>query len=245
MLKTSASTVTGAPSRLECIPPPFGLLRRSAGKLAIRRAQDFAAVLKTAIPLASPHRRLRMAAAGGVKGGGAMRKRGGAGVAAAVVSVVALVAATAAWAGPSSRQVQILDNCDGPSFNAVIGPGTCNRSGGLTFQKFFAALSKGGASSWRFSPGQLKVEAGGTITARNRGGEFHTFTPVAAFGAGCIAALNGPLGLTPVPECDIPGILETTGVVPGASLTTDSLGAGTQPFQCLIHPWMKTTVSAG
>jgi hypothetical protein len=43
-----------------------------------------------------------------------MRKRRGAGIAAAVVSIVALVAATAAWAGPSSRQVQMLDNCDGP-----------------------------------------------------------------------------------------------------------------------------------
>ena len=174
-----------------------------------------------------------------------MRKRRGAGVAAVVVSVVALVASTVAWAGPSSRQVQMLDNCDGPSFNAAIGPGTCNRNGGLTFGKFFAALFKGGAPSWRFSPGQLNVEAGGTVTARNTGGEFHTFTRVAAFGGGCIAALNGPLGLTPVPECDIPGIIPTTGAPPGGSVTTGSLGAGTHRFECLIHPWMRTTVSAG
>jgi plastocyanin len=174
-----------------------------------------------------------------------MRKRRATGVAAAAVSIVALVATTVAWAGSSSRQVQMLDTCDGPSFNAVIGPGTCNRNGGLSFGQFFAALSRGGAPSWRFSPGQLKVGAGGTVTASNRGGEFHTLTPVAAFGGGCIAALNEPLGLTPVPECGIPDIFETTGAAPGASVTTGSLGAGTQRLQCLIHPWMRTTVSVG
>jgi plastocyanin len=167
------------------------------------------------------------------------------GLVAAGVSVVALVAAAVAWAGPGSRNVQILDNCDGPSFNAAIGPGTCNRNGGLSFEQFLGALSRGGAPSWRFSPGQLKIDAGGTIAAVNRGGEFHTFTPVAAFGGGCIAALNGPLGLSPVPECAIPGILGATGAGPGASVTTGSLAAGTQRFMCLIHPWMRTTVTVG
>jgi len=174
-----------------------------------------------------------------------MRKKRGAGVLAAAVSVVSLVAAGVALAGPSSRQVEMLDNCDGPSFNAAIGPGTCNRNGGLSFGQFFAALERGGAPSWRFSPEQLKVEAGGTITAVNRGGEFHTFTPVAAFGGGCIDELNEPLELSPVPECGIPGILGTTGAGPGASVTTGSLTAGTQRYLCLIHPWMKTTVEVG
>jgi hypothetical protein len=77
-----------------------------------------------------------------------MRRKREAGVAAAVVSVVALVAAAVAWAGPSSRHVQVLDSCDGPSFNATIGPGTCNRNGGLSFEQFFAALERGGAPSW-------------------------------------------------------------------------------------------------
>ena len=170
--------------------------------------------------------------------------RRGAGVALAVVSV-ALVAAAVAWAGPDSRQVEMLDNCDGPSFNAAIGPGTCNRDGGLSFEQFFGALSRGGAPSWRFSPGQLNVDVGGTIMAPNRGGEFHTFTPVAAFGGGCIDELNGPLGLSPVPECGIPGIFGTTGAGPGEAVTTGALAAGTQRFMCLIHPWMRTTVSVG
>ena len=166
-----------------------------------------------------------------------------AGLAAAGVCVVALVAAAISWAGPGSRQVQILDNCDGPSFNAAVGPGTCTRSSGLTFQKFFAALARGGAPSWRYSPGQLKLDAGGTITAHNRGGEFHTFTRVAAFGGGCVAPLNAALGLTPVPECAIPGILATTGAAPGGSVRTSPLAAGTYRFQCLIHPWQKATVT--
>jgi len=174
-----------------------------------------------------------------------MRRRRKAGAAAALVSVVALVAVAVAWAGPGSRQVQILDSCDGPSFNAAIGPGTCIRNGGLSFEQFLGALSRGGAPSWRFSPGQLELEAGGTITATNRGGEFHTFTPVAAFGGGCVPELNEPLGLTPVPECGIAGIFATTGVAPGSSLTTGPLAAGTQRFICLIHPWMRTTVSIG
>ena len=52
-----------------------------------------------------------------------------------------------------------------------------------------------------FAPGQLSLDAGGTLAARNRGGEVHTFTEVATFGGGCIEALNDLLGLTPVPEC--------------------------------------------
>src|SRR5687767_11167159 len=121
-----------------------------------------------------------------------------AGLGAAGVCLIALVVATVASAGPSTRTVLMLDNCDGPSFNAAVGPGTCTRKGGLTFQKFLGALARGGAPSWRFSPGQLKLNAGGRITAPNRGGEFHTFTRVAAFGGGCIAELNAGLGLTPV-----------------------------------------------
>ena len=174
-----------------------------------------------------------------------MERRRRAGVAAVGICALALVATAVAWAGPDSRQVQILDSCDGPTFNAAIGPNPCIRNGGLSFDQFLGALERGGAPSWRFSPGELKLNAGGTITANNVGGEFHTFTLVAAFGGGCVDELNGPLGLTPVPECAIPGIFGATGVVPGASLTTDSLTPGTKRFMCLIHPWMKTTVTVG
>ena len=105
-------------------------------------------------------------------------------------------------------------------------------------------MAKGEAPAWRFAPERLKLDAGGTITGVNRGGEFHTFTEVAAFGGGCVPELNEVLGLTPVPECAIPGIFGATGTPPGASLTTQPLAAGTHRFICLIHPWMRTTAEA-
>jgi hypothetical protein len=168
----------------------------------------------------------------------------------AVVSAVGamlavLVAATVAWAGADHRTVQILDDCDAETFNAVLGEGACVKDGDVTFDEFIGQLlAKREAPAWRFSPGHLKLDAGGTITASNRGGEFHTFSEVAAFGGGCVPELNELLGLNPVPECATPDIFETTGVPAGGSLTTGALTAGTHRFMCLIHPWQRTTVQA-
>jgi plastocyanin len=166
------------------------------------------------------------------------------GILAALALVATLVPVNGASADSSVRRVQILDACDPATFNAAIGEGTCVRKGGgVKFEKFINQLiTKGEAPAWRFSPGQLKLDAGGTITARNRGGEFHTFSEVAEFGGGCIPEINELLGLEPVPECEIPNIFATTGVPPGASLTTAPLAAGEHLFQCLIHPWQRTTV---
>jgi plastocyanin len=145
----------------------------------------------------------------------------------------------------------MLDNCDGPSFNAALGPGSCVRSGGLTFDRLIARLlEKGTVESWRFSPERLSIDVGETITAVNRGGEGHTFSEVASFGGGCIEELNALLGLTPVPECaGFPGppggpFFFANFAPPGDSVTTAPLAAGTHRFLCLIHPWMKTTVTA-
>ncbi len=168
----------------------------------------------------------------------------------AALAIGALTVATMAWGGASSRQVQMLDNCDGPTFNAAVGSGTCVRNGGLTFQKFVARLmEKGAVESWRFSPEKLAIDAGGTITAVNRGGEDHTFSEVEEFGGGCISQVNQLLGLSPVDECDgfpgPPGIefFVATLAAPGASVTTAPLPAGTHRFLCLIHPWMRSTVT--
>ena len=170
----------------------------------------------------------------------------------AALAIGALTAATIAWGGASSRQVQMLDNCDGPTFNAALDdPTACSRNGGLTFDKFIAALlERGAVESWRFSPNQLSVDAGGTITAVNRGGESHTFSEVEEFGGGCIQEVNDLLGLEAVDECagfpGPPGILffVSTLAAPGESVTTEPLAAGTHRFLCLIHPWMRTTVTA-
>jgi hypothetical protein len=166
----------------------------------------------------------------------------------AVGAVLALLSVPGmASAGADHRTVQILDACDPETFNAAIGPGTCVRKGGgVTIDHFIGQLlTKGEAPAWRFSPPQLKLDAGGTITARNRGGEFHTFSEVAAFGGGCIAELNVLLGLQAVPECaGFPGIFEDTGVPPGGSLETEPLAARVHRFMCLIHPWQRTTAEA-
>jgi plastocyanin len=168
----------------------------------------------------------------------------------AVLALGVLVTATVAWAGSGSRQVQMLDNCDGPSFDAELGEGACVRNGGTTIEKFVARLLETGAvEAWRFSPEKISLDAGGTITAVNRGGEEHTFSEVAQFGGGCIDEVNALLGLSRVPECASfpapPAILLflSTLAGPGDSVTTAPLGPGTHRFMCLIHPWMQTTVT--
>lgn len=163
-------------------------------------------------------------------------------LASALVLVLALASLTFA-AAPHMR-VTAKDACDGPSFNAIIGPGTCARSGGVTFEAFVGQLTAmGEAPGWRFAPEAATLANGGSIDAYNQGGEFHTFTEVAAFGGGCVPFLNGLLGLSPVPECAIPGILGSTGIAAGGELDGAPLSSGTHRFQCLIHPWMRTTIT--
>ncbi|MFL5756851.1 MAG: hypothetical protein ACJ77N_11195 [Chloroflexota bacterium] len=171
-----------------------------------------------------------------------------------VACLFLLLLAPASVLGASShRTVVMRDACDGPSFNAPppagIGPGTCARNGGVTLGKFVDQLhAMHRAPAWRFAPSQMKLASGGTVTATNRGGEFHTFTEVANFGPGCVDFLNVAIGLPAgqlAPECAIPGIFGATGAGPGGTVTTDALGTATHKFQCLIHPWMRTTVNVG
>jgi len=158
---------------------------------------------------------------------------------------LALSAASTTTAASSHRQVQVLDDCDPASFNAALeNPNACVKSGGTTFDEFIGQLvTMGRAPAWRFAPAQMKLATGGSIDAYNRGGEFHTFTEVANFGGGCVDVLNQILGLTAVPECANAGVLfATTGIAPGGELEGAPLPSGTHRFECLIHPWMRTTV---
>jgi plastocyanin len=167
---------------------------------------------------------------------------------AGLVALLLLVPTAGSSAASTTRQVQILDDCDPATFNAAIGPGTCIKDGTTTFSEFIAQLlAQGRAPAWRFAPAQLTLDAGGTLAAHNRGGEDHTFSEVANFGGGCIAALNELLGLTPVPECaGFPGgAFAATLVRPGATVTTAPLPPGIHRYECLIHPWMQTTVTVG
>jgi len=158
---------------------------------------------------------------------------------------LALSAASTASAASSHRQVQVLDDCDPASFDAALNdPNACVKSGGTTFDEFIGQLvTMGRAPAWRFAPAQIKLATGGSIDAYNRGGEFHTFTEVANFGGGCVDILNQILGLTAVPECANAGVLfATTGIAPGGELEGAPLSSGTHRFECLIHPWMRSSV---
>ena len=164
---------------------------------------------------------------------------------AAAVVVTGFAVSTAGGA-PAERSLQVLDDCEPTSFNAAIGPGTCVKDGTVTFGEFIGQLVEmGRAPAWRFAPDHTTLAAGGTLVASNRGGEDHTVTEVAAFGGGCVPALNAVLGLTPVPECAIPGLFIATEIAPDGTLVSGPLAAGTHRFMCLIHPWMRATVEVG
>jgi hypothetical protein len=166
----------------------------------------------------------------------------------ALALVTVLAFGSVALAKADHRRVSLIDNCDAASFNAALGPGACvRRGGGTTFERLIANLIATGTDhSWRFSPGDVKLAAGGSIAAVNTGGDIHTFTEVEAFGGGCVDEINALLGLTPVPECAEfgPAIFGLTGVDPGATRETAPLPAGTHLFMCVIHPWQQTTVVA-
>ena len=161
-----------------------------------------------------------------------------------VALVLVLATASVAMGAAGERRVVMLDACDGPTFNAAIGGPVCDRAGGVTFDKFVAQLIRfGEAPAWRFAPESLAVATGGGIEAYNGGGEAHTFTEVEAFGGGCVPDLNMILGLTPVPECSDPALFGSTLVLPGDELEVENLASGTHLFECLIHPWMRSTVT--
>jgi len=172
-------------------------------------------------------------------------------VAAAIVLLTGAmpVAATSGTASssPTARHLNMLDDCDAVSFNAVIGPGTCTRADpGTSFQDFIGQLlATGQAPAWRFSPTSLQLSAGASIVAFNKGGEDHTFTEVANFGGGCVQVLDNLLGLSPVPECGNPALFPGTLVEQGDSLQPAPLAPGVHLFECLIHPWMRATVTVG
>jgi hypothetical protein len=144
------------------------------------------------------------------------------------------------------RTIEILDICDSASFNAVLGPGTCVRAGqrNLTFQQFIAQLDNiHTVPSWRNAPGVVHVAVGTQLVSTNYGGEAHTFTEVAAFGGGVVDQLNR-LSNNPVPAPECLTLQPTDFIPPRGTQTDDVDAAGTELYQCCIHPWMRTTVHA-
>ncbi len=188
------------------------------------------------------------------------------GFAAAGVLAVAGLAGTAQASGGSSlRQVDIRDRCDEASFNAAIGPGSCeyapgsNPRGRITFEEFGTQLNKvdNGDDHWRFDQADRTVNQGEALTlaVHNEGGEFHTFTRVggdtgiATDTGGCVPPIF--LGLERAPADPAVCTAQLTpapsgsGVLSGTTreVTVPTGTKGTVMYLCLIHPWMHTTIT--
>jgi plastocyanin len=159
--------------------------------------------------------------------------------------VVALLLPVSAWADPTT--VKMKDDCEPVTFNLAVGPGTCVGNGGTTFGDFIGQLvDHKFAGAWRFSPGQVKIDAGSSLRILNQGGETHTFTQVTQFGGGGIVPpLNQILFGTPTPPTFFFGPFN---FVPAGGTTTIGPGIltpGTHLLICAIHPWMEETVVVG
>lgn len=183
----------------------------------------------------------------------------------AVLMATALIASLAlpALASDSGtlQQVRMRDNCDPNNFPPSLCPAGAKGDVGLTqLLTFIGAnsaevLKERNALGWRFQPDHTSVKPGATFQVTNQGGEVHTFTDVTADGfatGGCVTLLNTPLHLAPNSLCH--GINETSpgfgallganGAVPqGATVNFPLTKTGTVLYQCLIHPWMRMSVT--
>jgi hypothetical protein len=182
----------------------------------------------------------------------------------AVFSVLAVATASlalAATAGASSDEgvvIQSRDACDPATFPPGFCVRTDNSGGRVTIGELLDKVTQSGAHpAWRFTKDEVKVKRGTPVTVEfGRGGEVHSFTDVTASGPnpvpGCIdvinlaefgsAATNPLCGPVPVPD-GLGAILATSGVFPDRPLTIDTSTRGTRFFQCMLHPWMRTTVT--
>jgi hypothetical protein len=179
----------------------------------------------------------------------------------AVFSVLAIATASLALAGTAGASpgggvvIQARDACDPVTFPA----GLCNREPGnsgerVTFDELLAVVGKKHSHpAWRFSEDNVTVRRGASVVAQfGRGGEVHTFSKVTDFGPGCVDILNqlvfGKPDLAPVcseidPVAGVPKVFIDDGLFPGRTISVDTSRPGTQLFECLIHPWMRTAVT--
>ena len=163
----------------------------------------------------------------------------------AVIAVFSLSGGVGAVQG--DKKIRLLDDCEPTTFNAVLGDGACIGNGHTTFAEFIEELEETqDAHKWRNQPSQMHVNVGRPTLIENRGGEVHTFTPVAAFGGGFVVELNGISGNpVPAPEClNFAAItfIPAGGVEEGPTAGSSEMPVGISRFQCCIHPWMRTVV---
>jgi hypothetical protein len=90
---------------------------------------------------------------------------------------ISLALCVVAWAmgvaGAAARteRVVALDECDPPTFNAGVRPGTCvNVGGNITFDEALAALPAG-HEDWLFLPAAARIKKGSAVKVTNQGGK--------------------------------------------------------------------------
>lgn len=173
---------------------------------------------------------------------------------AGITTAVTLGAGTS-WADSGGngggKVVRMDDECDPKTFNAALDPKAeapsppCLGGGDVTFGEFAAALNLqvGGHHDWKFEDSSLDMKSGGTLHVVNSGGETHSFTEVVNFGMGIVPPLNSAVPETgpAIPVADLnPNFVDS-----GLSADVKGLTDGVHRFQCLIHPWMRSTVTVG
>jgi hypothetical protein len=150
--------------------------------------------------------------------------------------------------GDAAELIRVEDDCDPATFNTdpTLPPESCNPlfGGDTSPAELFAEVARDHeADKWRFHPDETHIDRGQSLHVMSQGGEFHTFTPVATFGNGCIPDPRLDIGEAPVAECaDFPALAQSTGLPSGGELTVTPGDVSEQLYQCLIHPWMRTTV---
>jgi plastocyanin len=167
--------------------------------------------------------------------------------------------------GHRVETVRVEDRCDPATFNPAGVLCTRPAGGGnVTLQQllgFIAArpahvLEERDALGWRFKPDEVGVKPGTTLHVTNLGGEVHTFTNVTrtGFTLGCVGVINqffanllppaDPALCNAFPTNPALNVLAPKGAnLPfPTSVDVPVNGSGTLKFQCMIHPWMRTTV---
>lgn len=161
-----------------------------------------------------------------------------------------------AVAGGGIQRIDVRDECDPVSFAHV--PGGCDPEygGDVTLDELFHEVStrpdhvldRRDALGWKFSS-DTSIDEGDSLVVTSRGGEYHSFTEVDEFGGGCVDVLNEPFGLSTHPVCGVDDNADevpdwfSTFVPAGETMTVSGLPKGTHHFECLIHPWMRVTVT--
>jgi plastocyanin len=166
--------------------------------------------------------------------------------------------------------IRIQDRCDPVSFGrfgvlCTRPAGGENRTfdemflrpNGFIFQHPAQVLKERDARGWRFNPDDVDVKSGTKLHVVNEGGEVHTFTRVTKFTLGCVEPINAAfVGLLPPadpalcanfpsnPNLNVLAPKNAPPPLKGLLTYTDVpvTGSGTIKYQCMIHPWMRTTV---